>query len=486
MRKFMPANQKIFHFTLVILVALFTVPFIQAQEDLTYEVSVKAQIVPVFAVDAEGNPVYDLKESEIELYVNDKSAKLAAFISYTVEETERFTTERKEALNVKPKSPERLIFIIIDSILGNKSTLDKSRDIARGLIEQSSPGDAFIIIESNNVNGFYHVAGPSKDKQELYKALQNIVDRFKRRRLIPPPEPKPDAYADLKKWEMDMELHGNELADVSREQDQYKKDIITFSFALKQLKHALKTTTLPKSVFLFSSGLAHEGLGGSQVTYCTFLEDAAKAINYGGAMFYLVNPETQHSRSAATTLKFMSDSVGGEFITGDETPKMVQKIKKSTSAYYEVAFYPEDKQRNKVSLKCKRDGVRLTTINFSEQGIPYREMGDMQKKLFALNIITGGSWSRMVGKVTQTRYKKIKSKSRDKNIELKIPAELRDRKNDIFVLNVDPTSLRAAIDFQSKVLGEKETITVPVMEGKKQFVVVVEPSKTQCIFTPVN
>jgi VWFA-related protein len=459
---------------------------LQAQEDLKYEVSVRAQIVPVFAVDAEGNPVYDLKEDEIELYVNGKPSKLAAFISYTLEETQRFTIEKKEKLNIKPKTPERLIFIIIDSILGNKSTLDKSRDIAKGLIDKSSPGDAFVIIESNNVSGFYHVAGPSKDKKELNKALDNIIERFKRRRLIPPPAPKPDAYADLKKWAMDMEIHGNEIADVTREQDKYKRDILTFSHALKQLKHALKTTTLPKSVFLFSSGLSQKGLGGSQVTYCAFLEDAAKAINYGGAMFYLVNPETHRSRSDATSLKFMADTVGGEFIAGDTTPKMVQKIKKSTSAYYEVAFYPDNKQRNKVTLKCKRDDVRLTTINFSEQGVPYREMGKTQKKLFALNVITGGSWSRMVGKVTQTRYKKIKSKSPAKNIVMKIPTELRNRENDIFVLNVDPKTLRAAIGIQTKTLGEKETVTVPVMEGKKQFVVVVEPTNTHCIFTPVN
>jgi hypothetical protein len=462
------------------------VTFIRAQEDLRYEVSVKAQIMPVFAVDAEGNPVYDLKENEIELYLNGKLSKPAAFISYTLEETQRFTMEKKEKLNIKPKTPERLIFIIIDCILGNKSTLDKSRDIAKGLIEKSSPGDAFVIIESNNVNGFYHVAGPSKNKEELNKALDNILERFKRRRLIPPPAPKPEAYADMKKWEMDMEIHGNEIADVMREQDKYKKDILTFSHALKQLKHALKTTTLPKSVFLFSSGLSQQGLGGSQITYCSFLEDAAKAINYGGAMFYLVNPETQRSRSDSTSLKFMADTVGGEFIAGDATPKMVQKIKKSTSAYYEIAFYPENQKRNKVSLKCKRDGVRLTTINFSEQGVPYREMGTTQKKLFALNVITGGSWSRMVGKVTQTKYKQTKSESPGKNIEMNIPMELRNRESDIFVLNVDPKTLRAAIGIQTRKLGEKETVTVPVLEGKKQFVVVVEPANTHCIFTAVN
>jgi len=79
-----------------------------------------------------------------------------------------------------------------------------------------------------------------------------------------------------------------------------------------------------------------------------------------------------------------------------------------------------------------------------------------------------------------------KKKIMIKKINVNIIKELQDRKLDIFVLNVDPVTLKADIDMFQRKAGEKETIEVEAQSGKKQYIVIVEPEKTHCIFTLVS
>ena len=71
--------------TIIILIFLFLLLFCASdlpaqaqaqakddQERLKYQVSVEAQLVPIFAVDKKGNPVFDLKPDELILYADGK------------------------------------------------------------------------------------------------------------------------------------------------------------------------------------------------------------------------------------------------------------------------------------------------------------------------------------------------------------------------------------------------------------------------------
>jgi len=113
-----------------------------------------------------------------------------------------------------------------------------------------------------------------------------------------------------------------------------------------------------------------------------------------------------------------------------------------------------------------------------------------QKKLFALNVVLGGSWSRMVGKVQRVACQKLgetpKKKIMIKKINVNIVKELQNRNLDIFVLNVDPVTLEADIDVFQQKMSEKETIEVEAQTGRKQYIVIVEPEKSHCIYTQVS
>ncbi len=51
-------------------------------DDLEYTVGVSAHLVPFYAEDKDGNPVYDLKQEEIQLRVNKKSFPMMSLSSF--------------------------------------------------------------------------------------------------------------------------------------------------------------------------------------------------------------------------------------------------------------------------------------------------------------------------------------------------------------------------------------------------------------------
>jgi hypothetical protein len=175
----------------------------QDQEDkllkrLEYEISVNAQLVPLFAVDSKGNPVYDLKRDEIQLYEDDKVADIIYFTRYRVE-------EEKESSKPVP-SLERINFIILDALISNKNTMVPGQAIARGIIDRASPGDAFVILESNRISGFQYVIGPEKDKNKINNAINKIVKRYMRRRVLFINKlPQAQNYSDPKAYEIALQ-----------------------------------------------------------------------------------------------------------------------------------------------------------------------------------------------------------------------------------------------------------------------------------------
>jgi hypothetical protein len=275
------------------------------------------------------------------------------------------------------------------------------------------------------------------------------------------------------------------------EQERYQRDVQTLSQSLEQLKYALKTINVPKTVFLISTGPVRRFMSTGSVegsvkvpTYFRFLEDAAKAINQGGSMFYTINPLMHKSKRVRTALKFMTDPVGGKCIHGTTMKEILDRVKKSTAAYYELAFYPKKKDGliNRVRLKCKRKGVQFITIGYTEKAKTYLQLNNTEKKLFALDVINRGSWSRVMTKVGKIKYN-IREKE---TIEITIPPVMRNRQVDIFLVRVDPETQKASFTIETRVLGETETLQIPFMEKQNHYFIMVEPAVPLCIYNRVN
>jgi len=466
---------------------------VQDHQKLEYNVNVTAQLIPLFAVDARGNPVYDLKKEEMELLVNGKPKDILFFDGYKLD-TANESAAKNKTKKTKVKIPERINFIILDSMISNIGTLDSSRAIAMQLVNQATPGDAFVILESNQVSGLIHVVGPEKGKKKIAASLKQIVKRFKRRNMEQPFLKHLAAGSLGSNSEKEAAaLFGLAYNNGLREAEKYQQDVSRFAHSLKQLKFALKTTTLPKTVYLISAGPRSTEMSENAVTYLRLLEEAARAINYGGGVFYLINPLRQRRSGGGTELKFMSDAVGGRFISGTSIKDVAAQVKKSTSAYYETAFNSKtnDGEKNKILLTCKRKGVRLTSITFSEQGRPYKSMDAKERKLFVLNIISGGSWSRMVTPIKQIKYKTVADTTQSvgtelsKDIQLHVPKEIKNRKLHIYRVEIDTTNQQAGFRFSESVLPDNERMKINTPKGKRTFIVLIEPESPICYYSQV-
>ncbi|HLP62072.1 MAG TPA: hypothetical protein VK186_24745, partial [Candidatus Deferrimicrobium sp.] len=355
-------NIKLTKTTFIFISILYLAAALLGQERLEYELSVDVRLVPVFAVDSRGNPVYDLQKEEVELYAEGKPADIFYFNSYQVDAHEKNNPDENEPATEPVKSPERINFIILDTLLGNKNTMALNRAVALGIINNATPGDAFIILDSNQVRGLQYIIGPEKDKKVLTQALNEIEKLYIQRRV----RMSADLLGEYSKIsgnakEIMEAVWGAERETVKKEKEQYQSDIRILAQSLEQLKYAMKTITLPKTVFLITTGPMKDAIEGIPVTYYRFLEDAARAINLGGSMLVVINPLMSKSKSAGTELKFMTDEVGGKCINGANLDDIITKVKNSTSAYYELAFYPEQKNDplSRIILKCKREGVEL-------------------------------------------------------------------------------------------------------------------------------
>ncbi len=483
---------------------LFGSEVLACQEDkpLRYEIDVNALIIPIFAVDANDKPVYDLKKEEITLLVNAEPVDIAEFTPFQVEGEKRVARENiEDEGGLRPaQSSGSINFIIYDALSNSFKGLNRAKEIALGIVNGSPSTDAFVILESDPRNGFRYVTGPETDKKKLKREIEKISKIASPRTFITSRRFRRmgghnvSGGGDLGNTEYRAILFNIAIQNTETDREEYRKEVRTFLHSLSQLKYALKTITRPKNVFLISGGIPKSALRGQVIRYYKFMSEAAKAINYGGSMLYMVDPVPPRNTSLSHSLKYMARVSGGKYFGGPNLEKIVSRVKNSTRAYYELAFLPGQSSGDKlrINLKCKRKGVTLHTVNYAEKGKPYKEMEALQKKLFALNVVTGGSWSRIVGDLKKVKYKTLKSTKGSANIRaskrigIQIPENMNNLNVDIFVVNLDPTTMKAKFGITNQMVNQELEIDVPVEEEKMQFFVIVDPIKTLCLYNQVK
>jgi len=499
-------------------------------EPLSYNVQVNAQVVPIFAVDDNGNPVFDLKEDEIVLYINKKPYPLLGFSAYKVSHSahpkqekitdrvsknetdievpkETATSRQSQKLN----SPERINFIILDGVANSKSGIRNAKKLAKKLILSGSPNDGFIILKATAGSGLQYVIGPEKRKAKLLAELDRIYLDPSWILLVPAravgrvslfehvtATSKPNKNVLN---EMPFQLRRMSRRESKNIALEYRSAVGRFSRSLEDLKYALKSIRLPKTVFLVSGAVQdisgdakylRQDIGHIQ-HYYESMKKAAVEINKGGSLLYMINPIPDIYK-IKRAISIMSKVSNAKCIFGPNVDSVLKKLKNNTSAYYEAAFSVTPKLGDKfrIKVKCKRKGVTLNTLEYGEKFVPYVNMENIQKELFALNVVIGGSWSRIIGKISKATYKKTeefrKKKNTIKKVIVNLPQDFKGKYLDVFILNLEPETLQA--DFETKQLKveKKDSLTLEVEAQKKknQYIVLIEPENTFCLFTPIS
>jgi hypothetical protein len=150
-----------------------------------------------------------------------------------------------------------------------------------------------------------------------------------------------------------------------------------------------------------------------------------------------------------------------------------------------VAFSltPEMGERQLIQLKCNRNGITLHTVRQSERAKPYHAMNKLEKKLFAYNAVSGGTWSRVTGKVKRAVYKIEENRENNtRTINVEIPSDIKNKKLDIFLLQFNPRTQDLVVDLKRRTVKDRENIQFKAKEDTVHFFVMIEPSQTLCIY----
>ncbi|MCP5105846.1 MAG: hypothetical protein GY950_20830 [bacterium] len=495
-------------------------------DGITHNVSVSVMLVPVFAVDRDGNPVHDLEKEDFEIYANGAPMKITNFIRFDFD----YDKEVLEEVTVKEKkepapTPSRAKFIIIDSVFNEFFAFRRAKKIAVDIIRNGSPDDIYIVLENRADGGIRHLGGPGTPGKELIRRINKL-------KLPSAKWSKSLHWCQEWNYEADFDNYdpvsaSANLENLNRnkkdsERLMYKNQVHHFSQSLARFKYALKTVTRPKMVFLLSEGISRgafknykasekvEGYGkfGSALMRVEErvsqkneardqrlfkdLERIVRAINEGGSVLYTVNPgkvERDSEASGEMSMRYLAYESGGQYIAGSDTKKLIKRLKKATAAYYELAFIPTPDLGKKIDLKlvCKRENVTAKTFKHTTRTRPYFRMEPVEKKLFALNMVTGGSWSRIMGKVVRIKYKKYTARKQIGNqiptkIEVPLPYKMQGRELDIFAIRIDPQTQKADIQLATHKLNEKAELVFNKRTDKNEFFVIIEPVFAYCVY----
>ncbi len=165
---------------LCILIVFLGIPFFaqdqDLQEPLKYKVLVNAMAVPLFVVDTNGNPVFDLKKEELQLYVNDMPVEILEFRRYEFSHDQKIKEEIEvgETGKISQPAEDRVIFIILDTMFNSLTGFRRSKEIAINLIKEGLPEDRFVILENNAIGGLKYIGGSESDKNELIKKIKKL------------------------------------------------------------------------------------------------------------------------------------------------------------------------------------------------------------------------------------------------------------------------------------------------------------------------
>jgi VWFA-related protein len=488
--------KKITHTGLFILFLLLFL-YLPAQERLQYKVTVENVLVPLFVVDRSGTPVFDLTKEDLTVFVNGQPVEISHFFRYQFQydrEIKEKNIEIKKPLPEMKRETERVFFIVIDRLYNSSTGLRRSKKIAVNLIRKGTLGDRFIIIENSLGRGLKYIGGPEESQNELITKVRKIstMSRWGR---------NPHSTRDLTNIEGGSGYRAISPIRGKSAKLEYKNMVKHFSHTLAQLKYALKTITRPKVVFLISEGIAEALFRSTEERGETvvFLKKFIKAINQGGSVLYTINPQAieksiDQRASGETSLSYLASESGGKYFAGSNIEKIVKRIKRTTAAYYEISlnFKPKANEKLKLDVKCRRPDVRVHTLVQFEANKPYHRMKLVEKKLFAFNVVTGGSWSRMVGHVEKVKARNIKkeksSAGKKYTFDVDIPDFFQKDKIEAFSIRFDPKSQALDIQVNTHDLRGKNRLQFTIKGNRKEnlYIVFIEPTAPDCIFVELK
>ncbi|HEY4563847.1 MAG TPA: hypothetical protein VIJ36_12760, partial [Thermoanaerobaculia bacterium] len=145
-------------------------------------VNVEVKIVPFYAVDAQGNPVYDLRQDEVELRVAGAPVPVESFDRYVIQSGRAGS----QASPLTP-TPSRSVFFLFDQAFSSPNGFNTDKRLAARMVQSWPGGDRLFLMVHGTAAGIERKLGPvppdGEGKEELLAAIEALQPEVRRLEL---------------------------------------------------------------------------------------------------------------------------------------------------------------------------------------------------------------------------------------------------------------------------------------------------------------
>ncbi len=379
-------------------------------------VDVEIKLVPFYAVDAAGKPVWDLKSDEVELRIGGRPMFIDTFDAPAAAGGE----ERNGSNGLRPAS--RNVIFLIDSAFTSAAGFRNSIQVARKLAGEVPEGDRLSLMTYTVARGMEKKLGPvpadRQGKARFLDALAKLIPEVRRLNV--------DPAADLPP--LQRVSHGGQNGkreDIPPSQWSWQTDSMResgrseYMAVARELAGSLDVTAAelrhrrgPKLFLVFWQGLDSDlyfdgdpgakfvsssySVGGRRTSglLLPFARPLA-ALADSGAMTVFVNASEPDGvgRDVDSAIRHIAQTAGAIYAGGGDPQAVEGQIAAATAAYYEAGFYLKGEPaaaRETVEVIVKRPGVRAWAPSALKVRETYESLTAYEKQLLVLGLVVNG------------------------------------------------------------------------------------------------
>ena len=401
----------------LLLALIFCLPVSVVADPSGDTVDVEIKIVPFYAVDAAGKPVWDLKSNEVELRVGGKPVFLDTFDGPAAPGG----AERTGSNGLRPAS--RNVIFFIDSAFTSPSGFRNSIQVAQKLVGEVPEGDRLSLVAHSVAKGLEKKLGPvpadRRGKARFLVALATLYPEIGRLTTNPaadiPPvmqvthEGQNGNREDIPTSQFMGEIDSMQAFGRSEYMALARGLADSLDFTAAELRHQRG----PKLLLVFWQGLDSDlyfngDIGfkpgstastsyGGQRTSGLLLHFAGplQALAESGAMTVFVNASAPGGvgHDAEGVMRHIAQTAGAAYTSGADPQQVEGQVAATTAAYYEAGFYLKGEPtttRETVEVVVKRPGVRAWAPSALKVRETYESLTAYEKQLLVLGLVANG------------------------------------------------------------------------------------------------
>ena len=435
-------------------------------------VDVEVKIIPFYAVDAQGRPVYDLRKEEVELRVGGSPVPLDSFDSYAI-------ASGKPGGQASPLTPvpSRSVFLLFDTTFSSPTGFKNAKRLASRMVEDWPSGDRLFLVTHGSQTGLETRFGPvppdAEGKKELLAAIEGLQPEIRRVETQDNPTidygpPSGRASSKNPGGAPESQMAHNFDSIQGTVHGEYHSIARSFAASLQGFAGQLRRVNGPKLLVIFTQGmhdsLYFEGDSGNRVgsdesvrvdtrrapPLSDRFREPLLALADSGTLSLFVNTDRDLSVDGDAALRHMATTTGGLYLEGRDPRGLEARAAASTSAYYEAGFHPAEPMlradRAAVEVVVRRPGVKVWTPSNVRLRESYRSLSAFEKRRLVIDLVASGPEAQGVHTAVRLKFQSLGGKMvgqvasgvRRLEFEPNWPAGLAARKLDLYNVMLSP------------------------------------------------